>query len=176
MRTWQLSKINCPSIEKQVIHADFLDFDFDQIGKFDLIFFVGGTFGYDLSNEVTHKYLKKIESLLNYNGILVIQYLSKEWATQAVQGVKTSWKEKDDQFILDRREFQKDILKSEKIFILKNGGIVRRYSDQVRTFNFNEVESLLNDVFKDNDRMDIHSSLSNEQKSVSPLPVAIVYC
>ncbi|MFZ3228972.1 MAG: class I SAM-dependent methyltransferase [Pseudobdellovibrio sp.] len=137
---------NCPEISNQIKEENFLTNNPNLLIKYDLVFIAGASFGYDPSIQTNIQLLEKLLLITSLNGHIAIQFLNKSWANSYVKTKITFWNENPEYYILDKREIQDCILKSDKLFIKKTELIQKQYSDKVYMFTAQEIIEHINSL------------------------------
>ena len=159
----ELAKKNCAKIANNIIEIDFKTFAKSNALYFDLILIVGGSFGYEQTLKRSLEYIKNSFEMLQKDGNIEIQFVNKNWSKLKFSKSTTFWSESDEYFILDKRLIRDDKLLSDKIYVEKSSGGIRRYSDSIFIFSEEEIVSFIRGSISGGSEIKLHDGF-NESK------------
>ncbi len=172
----KLAKLNCPTISANIFEDDFKLFGQKQKSKFDVVLLAGASLGYGPTENEALEYLKHLAEILDNRGLLFIQFINKTWAEDTFKRPTSFWNETDEHFILDKRNIFDCKLKSEKIFISKMTGEIKRYVDSVYLFSGVELIAAAKNVDQGLKEFTLYNGFSDEKfkEKTSAMPVLLI--
>jgi ubiquinone/menaquinone biosynthesis C-methylase UbiE len=113
----------------------FADASFDQV----LMFFT--SFGYFATDEENGSVLKEVARVVRVDGGLLLDLPDRDSTIEGL--VASSHRSEGDLSIEEHRSLSVDGKRVEKSVVLERGGNERRYTESVRLYHFDEMETLL---------------------------------